>query len=142
MEGDCILYGDTTGELYRSRHDKSMTSDIFVAKLSQVDGSYSQTLEMRRGHFAAIGIGILVSFACLGFCFCAVGGRWFRRRHSPIKKNDDFDLNDGVFRDDPSSDSRAQSNGYGRYMDDAEGNVNGSGGIFELPMKSSKAYQD
>jgi hypothetical protein len=142
MEGDCVLYGDTTGELYRTRHEKSTTSDIFVVKLSQHDGSYSQTLEMRRGHFAAIGIGTLLFFSCLGFCFCAVGGRWFRRRRHPRKKNDDYELNDGVFRDDPSVDNGEHRNGSGQYRDDEEGNGNGSSGIFELPMMSTKPYQD
>jgi hypothetical protein len=142
MEGDCLLYGDTTGELYRTRHEKSTTSDIFVVKLSQNDGSYSQTLEMRRGHSASIGIGILLFLACFGFWFFAVGARWFRRRRAPRKKDDDYDLNDGVFRDDPSLENGEHRNGSGGYKDIAEENGTGSNGILELPKTSSKPYQD
>ncbi|KAG7358857.1 hypothetical protein IV203_015446 [Nitzschia inconspicua] len=30
MEGDCLLYGDTNSELYRTRHERQTTSDIFL----------------------------------------------------------------------------------------------------------------
>jgi hypothetical protein len=142
MEGDCLLYGDTTGELYRTRHEKLTTSDIFVVKLSQNDGSYSSTLEMQRGHFAAIGIGILLFLSCLGLCFCAAGGRWFQRRRIARKKADDYELNDGVFRDDPSIHNGEHRNGSSVFRDDKEENGNESIGMFELPMMSKKPYQD
>lgn len=144
MEGDCVLYGDTTGELYRTRHEKSTTSDIFVVKLSQYDGKFSQTLEMTRGRFAAVGIGIFLFLSLLGCCFCAVGGRWCRRRRSHRKKVRDFEANEGVFRDDPSLKNGNHRSG-GSYKDHVEENGNGHsnpGRSFEMSMVSSKPYQD
>jgi hypothetical protein len=145
MEGDCLLYGDTTGELYRTRHEKSTTPDIFFVKLSQEDGNFSQTLEMRRGYLAAIGIVILFILACCGFCFCAIGGRWFRRRRAPRKKDDDYVENAGLFKDDPSIDNGSHRNGFGLYKDEEIENRNGhpkDKGAFELPVMSAKSYED
>lgn len=143
MEGDCLLYGDTTGELYRTRPDKSTTSDIFIVKLSQNDGSYSETLEIRRAHLALIGMGVLLLLTCCGCCFCAVGGPWFRRRRAPSKKNDDYDNNDAIFRDDPSVENGNGHNGILPYSDES-GDENGAArrkGIVEMPMvSSSKQY--
>jgi hypothetical protein len=47
MEGHAVVYGDTTGELYRARsgQESDLASDIFVLTLSKKDGSYHQSVE-------------------------------------------------------------------------------------------------
>merc|ERR1712107_834237 len=46
LDGDCIIYGETDGELYRSKKDDIDPShtDIFLVKLDKADGTYVSTL--------------------------------------------------------------------------------------------------
>jgi hypothetical protein len=125
MEGDCILFGDTTGELYRRRPDKSTTSDIFVVKLARRDGQHSVTLEKRRsGRHVAAGIFgfifIVIILTCGYFYYFKI-----RRPRRRYKKDDDFVITDAVFRDDPDevsgSDNPVPSMPISSYKDNDDG---------------------
>mmetsp|Transcript_8308 Transcript_8308/g.15125 ORF Transcript_8308/g.15125 Transcript_8308/m.15125 type:complete len:203 (-) Transcript_8308:121-729(-) len=119
MEGDCILYGDTTGELYRSRSSSEATpptSDIFVVKLARDDGSFSDTLESKRqtGHFIGIGFGIvfflLLSAGCGFILFPLIARR--RKRSLRGKHSDVGSGSTSIFKDNPANsngDSSASS---------------------------------
>jgi hypothetical protein len=115
MEGDCLLYGDTTGSLYRSRSDKSTTSDVFVVKLSQTDGTYAKTVEVNKRHHYAIAIFGLLFLTCLVCGFYRRGKflRILRRRN--YNKQRAYEVNDSIFKDDPSTGNDNHRNG--QYKD-------------------------
>ncbi|KAL3903052.1 MAG: hypothetical protein SGILL_010594 [Bacillariaceae sp.] len=121
MEGDCLLYGDTNGELYRSRHDKSETSDVFFVKLSQQDGAFSNTLEMNRKKHTGIGIAVFVFLALFAFSFYRFWGYYRTLKwKKAYKKDDDFVRGDSTFRDDPISMNGNHTNGAYGYSDEVE----------------------
>ena len=66
MDDNAVLYGDTTGELYRSRSRASSSgtgeSDLFVVTLDKKDGSYALTVEENR---VTQTIGIVVALGCV-----------------------------------------------------------------------------
>jgi hypothetical protein len=87
MEGDAIVYGDTTGEFYRDRSagggedpTAASSSDIFVVTLSRDDGSFSQTVETTRlERNIGIAVGVLILLIWVIFCY------WRRRRRAQKK---------------------------------------------------------
>jgi hypothetical protein len=138
MEGDCLLYGDTTGELYRARHDKSTTSDVFFVKLSQQNGAFTNTLEMNRRKHAGIGFGVFVLLCCFAFSFYRFWGHYRTLRwRRAYKKDGDFDGNDAVFRDDPSVGTGLYNNGALGFSDESEAE---SMEMHEMPPPGS--YRD
>ena len=135
MEGDCLLYGDTTGELYRSRHDKSSTSDVFFVKLSRQNGAFSSTTEMVRKKHTGIGVGVLVLFLCFAFSFYRFWGHYRSMKwKEAYKKDDDLNGGDAVFRDDPSTSNGSHRNGSSGYSDEPE---NGSMEMNTIPAAGS-----
>ena len=138
MEGDCLLYGDTTGELYRSRHDKSTATDVFFVKLAQENGAFSSTTEMVRRKHTGAGIGVLVLLSCFAFSFYRFWGHYRSMRwQRAYKKDDDFNGGDAVFRDNPSTSNGSNRNFSSGYSDEPE---NGTMEMHTVPASGS--YRD
>jgi hypothetical protein len=80
MDGHAIIYGDTTGELFRARSVFGRThrvdspkgsSDIFVITLEKSDGSYASTVETIKFE---LWMGLLTIALFLSLCYA---WRWF-----------------------------------------------------------------
>jgi len=84
MDGHAIVYGDTTGELFRVR-TAGDTSDIFVMTLDKADGSYAPTVETIKFEFW---MALAIAFTLLGLTCCCCVYRRKRRAHTdtPSKK--------------------------------------------------------
>ena len=138
MEGDCLLYGDTTGELYRTRHDKSTTTDVFFVKLAQQNGAFSSTTEMVRKRHTGVGFGVLVLLSCFAFSFYRFWAHYRRMSwRKAYKTDDDFNGGDAVFRDDPSTTNGSYPNGSSGYSDEPEN------GVLELnTMPAAGSYRE
>mmetsp|Transcript_24443 Transcript_24443/g.57939 ORF Transcript_24443/g.57939 Transcript_24443/m.57939 type:complete len:764 (-) Transcript_24443:64-2355(-) len=121
-EGDAVIYGDTTGPLYRSRGVDGTQSDVFVMKLDYESGSYAKTVQegssSSSGGFAGFLGMILVTVGLIGTMYylydneyCRVG--WFNARSSynkyrrrNLKKNYD---DDGVgYTDEDGDDANGE----------------------------------
>ena len=104
MDGNAILYGDTTGELYRSRSPQEehasfekqqrFQSDLFVVTLNKSDGSYAITVEeSRKGAVVTtVLVGLVVAIALvLGSVFCRKRWalRWLVNEMSSDRANDE-----------------------------------------------------
>mmetsp|Transcript_43046 Transcript_43046/g.48769 ORF Transcript_43046/g.48769 Transcript_43046/m.48769 type:complete len:776 (-) Transcript_43046:307-2634(-) len=141
--GDCIIYGDTNGELYRSRFkdprqtdgNPSTRTDIFVVKLDKRNGNYVSTIEMDRVAFSkshkkvgGLVVGILFILLCLGM-FALYYIKFYRPKRRTSNNINGLD-NEGLFTDgvltsyrdqdacDPDVDDIIEAHN-GHYHDDA-----------------------
>jgi hypothetical protein len=119
IEGDCIIYGDTNGELYRTKsidETNAGYSDIFIVKLDKIDGSYTSTIENDRLQInkkhATIGAAG-GAFIILSLCICGCIFYKFRRPRRR-RNNKNLDANGGLASDGIFTDAM--------YRDDAEDN--------------------
>jgi len=141
-DGDCIIYGDTNGELYRSRTTggngpNSVGTDIFVVKLDKRDGNYISTIENDRNSSSSarsgtssagkkVGISVGVTLLIVSLCMlCCIYYKFRRpkRRNKNASGGDDGLFTDGVmtsFRDNDASDPMDDAIGIdddGNYHD-------------------------
>eukprot|EP00534_Pseudo-nitzschia_fraudulenta_P006487 CAMPEP_0201174618 /NCGR_PEP_ID=MMETSP0851-20130426/99154_1 /ASSEMBLY_ACC=CAM_ASM_000631 /TAXON_ID=183588 /ORGANISM="Pseudo-nitzschia fraudulenta, Strain WWA7" /LENGTH=972 /DNA_ID=CAMNT_0047457603 /DNA_START=28 /DNA_END=2946 /DNA_ORIENTATION=+ len=105
--GDCVLYGETTGELYRKRTgetinaDDGSSTDVFISVLDRDDGMSESTVESdrvsgkKKGGFVGVGTALLVLSVVLGYFAFRKWGRPKRRGRSRPKE--DVDSTEGLF---------------------------------------------
>jgi len=167
--GDCIIYGDTNGELYRSRAkdprqkdgNPSTGTDIFVVKLDKRNGNYVSTIEMDRVAFSAShkkmgGLVAGIFFILLSLCMFTLYYINFRRPTRRSKSNNGVD-NDGLFTDgvltsyrdqdacDPVGENIApqdDDDDAGNYHDDAPTANGDGGGTDEIATAITQSYNN
>jgi hypothetical protein len=72
MEGHAVIYGDTTGELYRARswHESRQAKDVFVVTLSKKDGSFHQSVEsMKHKVWIEVWVALLLAALVYGIIY-------------------------------------------------------------------------
>lgn len=82
MDGNPVVYGDTTGELFRIKERLGHgiiggsfefgESDLFVVTLDKNDGSFAQTAEVLKTEAWAVVLVLTLLLCCCGFCCCRV----------------------------------------------------------------------
>merc|ERR1719162_146968 len=167
--GDCIIYGDTNGELYRSRAkdprqtdgNPSTGTDIFVVKLDKRNGNYVSTIDMDRVAFSASSkkIGWLVAgiaFILLSLCMFACLFYKYRRPKRRTSNNINGLDNEGLFTDgvltsyrdndacDPVDDIiEAHDDGHDGNYHDGGSTTNGvAGGTDEIATAITQSYNN
>lgn len=147
--GNAIIYGETTGELYRARPGEAIykkdgsSTDIFVTTLDIDSGMSESTIESDRSFEKVrnVSIGtVLFILASLLICFCVCFRRTRTRKKLASRGEVDGVLSDATpaFKDEP--DAEDFSNGHRGYSDNGTSN----GGFSDSPQNGppSEAFQD
>lgn len=130
-EGDAVIYGDTTGPLYRPRNEDETHSDVFVMKFEYDTGQYALTMEeygssiKSAGHLSVVFIALVVCgllgaaywywsthLGYVGWWNLTVAFNKYRRR--ALKKDDytdDHHHDDVMMEDDDDDDDSGNHNG-------------------------------
>ena len=95
MEGNAILYGDTTGELYRARSFSSEEADLFIATLDRTDGSYATTIESSEAtttlHIVAAIIGSVIFILAISWYFVSYSSSERRQKKADARLLEEAD---------------------------------------------------
>jgi len=115
LNGNAIIYGETTGELYRTRKsgeplktDDGTSTDIFIATLDLTTGSSESTIESDRNSSGNSGVVVGSIVAVVLVLLCLGGGivmKWRRAKRYATRDAD------GIITDKPSFKDEDDSNG-------------------------------